>query len=55
MRDVNQGWFLRYCHANVASFFFIFVYAQYNITLYDLFSYLKIFTPSCTGWHRFIC
>lgn len=29
MRDVNAGYLLRYTHANVASFFFIFVYAQY--------------------------
>ena len=28
MRDVNAGYILRYTHANVASFFFIFVYAQ---------------------------
>lgn len=27
MRDVNNGWIIRYVHANVASFFFIFVYA----------------------------
>ena len=27
MRDVNSGWAVRYTHANVASFFFIFVYA----------------------------
>jgi len=26
MRDVNFGWLIRYTHANVASFFFIFVY-----------------------------
>lgn len=26
MRDVNNGWLVRYTHANVASFFFIFVY-----------------------------
>ena len=25
MRDVNSGWFLRYTHANVASFFFLFL------------------------------
>ena len=25
MRDVNYGWMIRYIHANVASFFFIFV------------------------------
>ena len=29
MRDVNSGWAIRYTHANVASFFFIFVYAQH--------------------------
>jgi len=23
MRDVNEGWMLRYSHANMASFFFI--------------------------------
>jgi len=28
MRDVNNGWIIRYIHANVASFFFICVYAQ---------------------------
>jgi len=28
MRDVNSGWAVRYIHANVASFFFIFVYAH---------------------------
>ncbi len=26
MRDVNNGWILRYLHANGASFFFIWVY-----------------------------
>lgn len=29
MRDVNSGWLVRYTHANVASFFFIFVYALF--------------------------
>ncbi|MFL6858834.1 MAG: cytochrome bc complex cytochrome b subunit [Allosphingosinicella sp.] len=28
MRDVNQGWFLRYAHANGASFFFIVTYVH---------------------------
>jgi len=28
MRDVDNGYILRYTHANVASFFFIFVYAH---------------------------
>lgn len=34
MRDVNSGYILRYCHANVASFFFIFVYAHIARGLY---------------------
>src|SRR6267154_2656039 len=31
MRDVNAGYIIRYCHANVASFFFIFVYGQMSL------------------------
>ena len=34
MRDVNAGYILRYTHANVASFFFIFVYAHIAKGLY---------------------
>jgi ubiquinol-cytochrome c reductase cytochrome b subunit len=34
MRDVNFGWFIRYAHANVASFFFIFVYLHMGRGLY---------------------
>jgi ubiquinol-cytochrome c reductase cytochrome b subunit len=34
MRDVNNGWLLRYIHANVASFFFIFVYMHIGRGLY---------------------
>jgi ubiquinol-cytochrome c reductase cytochrome b subunit len=34
MRDVNSGWLMRYTHANVASFFFIFVYAHIGRNLY---------------------
>ncbi len=34
MRDVNAGWALRYIHANVASFFFAFVYAHIARGLY---------------------
>ena len=34
MRDVNLGWAIRYAHANVASFFFIFVYAHIGRGLY---------------------
>jgi ubiquinol-cytochrome c reductase cytochrome b subunit len=34
MRDVNTGWAVRYTHANVASFFFIFVYSHIARNLY---------------------
>jgi len=34
MRDVNNGWLMRYTHANVASFFFIFVYMHIGRGLY---------------------
>lgn len=34
MRDVNNGWIIRYIHANVASFFFIFVYMHVGRGLY---------------------
>jgi group I intron endonuclease len=34
MRDVNFGWLIRYAHANVASFFFIFVYMHIGKGLY---------------------
>jgi ubiquinol-cytochrome c reductase cytochrome b subunit len=34
MRDVNYGWMIRYIHANVASFFFIFVYLHIARGLY---------------------
>lgn len=34
MRDVENGWIIRYVHANVASFFFIFVYAHIGRNLY---------------------
>lgn len=34
MRDVNYGWLIRYLHANVASFFFICVYAHIGRGLY---------------------
>ena len=39
MRDVNSGWAIRYTHANVASFFFIFVYAQTHF----IYSTIKIY------------
>ena len=34
MRDVSSGWLVRYTHANVASFFFIFVYLHIGRNLY---------------------
>nr|QUQ05874.1 apocytochrome b [Neoconidiobolus thromboides] len=34
MRDVNYGWLIRYTHANVASFFFIFIYLHIAKGLY---------------------
>lgn len=34
MRDVENGWLIRYTHANVASFFFIFVYAHVGRGIY---------------------
>jgi len=34
MRDVNYGWLLRYCHANVASLFFLFIYLHMGRGLY---------------------
>ena len=34
MRDVKGGWFLRYLHANGASFFFIVVYLHIGRGLY---------------------
>jgi ubiquinol-cytochrome c reductase cytochrome b subunit len=34
MRDVHDGWLLRICHANIASFFFICVYAHISRGLY---------------------
>jgi len=42
MRDVNNGWILRYTHANVASFFFIFVYAQLHYI--NIFLFLTLFS-----------
>ena len=34
MRDVNQGWLLRYAHANGASFFFIVTYIHIFRSMY---------------------
>ena len=46
MRDVNYGWFLRYCHANVASFFFLFLYFHTARGLY----YSSYKTPRALVW-----
>ena len=46
MRDVNSGWFLRYCHANVASFFFLFLYLHTARGLY----YSSYKTPRVLLW-----
>jgi len=46
MRDVNYGWFLRYCHANVASFFFTFLYIHTARGLY----YSSYKTPRGLLW-----
>jgi len=46
MRDVNNGWILRYTHANVASFFFIFVYAHVGRGIY----YGSYHSPSTLVW-----
>ena len=42
MRDVNNGWLIRYLHANGASMFFIVVYAhlfRYSNNFWCFFSY----------------
>jgi len=46
MRDVNLGWAIRYAHANVASFFFIFVYAHIGRGIY----YSSYKTPRILPW-----
>ena len=46
MRDVNSGWAVRYTHANVASFFFIFVYLHIGRNLY----YGSYKTPRVLLW-----
>ena len=47
MRDVNAGYILRYTHANVASFFFIFVYAHIARGLY----YSSYKAPRALVWN----
>lgn len=46
MRDVNYGWFIRYTHANGASFFFIVVYVHIFRGLY----YGSYMTPREALW-----
>jgi ubiquinol-cytochrome c reductase cytochrome b subunit len=46
MRDVNYGWLLRYIHANVASFFFLFLYCHTARGLY----YSSYRTPRVLLW-----
>ena len=46
MRDVEFGWILRYVHANVASFFFIFVYSHMARGLY----YNSYKSPRVAPW-----
>ncbi len=46
MRNVNYGWLIRYTHANVASFFFIFVYAHIGRGLY----YNSYRSPRVAPW-----
>ncbi len=44
MRDVNYGWFLRYLHANGASYFFLFVYIHLGRSfVYGLYTYSRRF------------
>lgn len=46
MRDVNNGWFIRYMHANGASMFFVVVYLHIGRGLY----YGSYITPRETLW-----
>nr|ALR69363.1 cytochrome b [Bemisia tabaci] len=41
MRDVNNGWLIRYAHINGASFFFIFIYIHIGRGIY-YFSFKKV-------------
>ena len=58
MREVNSGWAVRYTHANVASFFFIFVYAQFTFLYIKLLDYLFLnyrrFAPNGTLFKKII-
>jgi len=47
IRDVNNGWIIRYFHANIASFFFIFVYIHIARGLY----FKSYFNPRRSLWY----
>lgn len=47
MRDVNNGWLIRYIHANGAGFFFIWVYLHMGRSLY----YGSYKAPRATLWN----
>ena len=47
MRDVNNGWLIRYTHANGASFFFIVVYAHIARNLY----FGSYYSPRILLWY----
>ena len=47
MRDVNNGWLIRYTHANGASFFFIVVYAHMARNLY----FGSYYSPRIALWY----
>ena len=46
MRNVENGYIIRYVHANVASFFFIFVYCHVARNIY----YGSFKTPRVLAW-----
>lgn len=46
MRDVNNGWIVRYTHANVASFFFTFMYFHVARGMY----YGSFKSPRVLAW-----
>lgn len=47
IRNVNNGWLIRYIHSNIASFFFIFVYIHILRGLY----YNSYFSPRRSLWY----
>lgn len=50
MRDVSNGYIVRYVHANVASFFFIFVYALYFFFIFNFFFLFNYFILYIKGF-----